>query len=203
MPFYCFAKYDIVSFMDKTGITFGALVAIIGLIVFVAPEASVKVVVILLGAGAVANGFYNLFRVRLLSQDSVYRSTVLTRSIVSIIVGVLAVFLPFAFFSAATAVVRVMLYVLAVYLILSAVAELFFITILNREQIPTRMFATEAASSLLVALVLFLLPANFGLLIIRFLGLALLLMGVCYALYAWKNQSIVISDSDVRDDTDS
>ncbi|MCH5290315.1 MAG: DUF308 domain-containing protein [Treponema sp.] len=189
--------------MDKTGITFGALVAIIGLIVFVAPEASVKVVVILLGAGAVANGFYNLFRVRLLSQDSVYRSTVLTRSIVSIIVGVLAVFLPFAFFSAATAVVRVMLYVLAVYLILSAVAELFFITILNREQIPTRMFATEAASSLLVALVLFLLPANFGLLIIRFLGLALLLMGVCYALYAWKNQSIVISDSDVRDDTDS
>ena len=203
MPFYCFAKYDIVSPMDKTGITFGALVAIIGLIVFVAPEASVKVVVILLGAGAVANGFYNLFRVRLLSQDSVYRSTVLTRSIVSIIVGVLAVFLPFAFFSAATAVVRVMLYVLAVYLILSAVAELFFITILNREQIPTRMFATEAASSLLVALVLFLLPANFGLLIIRFLGLALLLMGVCYALYAWKNQSIVISDSDVRDDTDS
>ena len=203
MPFYCFAKYDIVSSMDKTGITFGALVAIIGLIVFVAPEASVKVVVILLGAGAVANGFYNLFRVRLLSQDSVYRSTVLTRSIVSIIVGVLAVFLPFAFFSAATAVVRVMLYVLAVYLILSAVAELFFITILNREQIPTRMFATEAASSLLVALVLFLLPANFGLLIIRFLGLALLLMGVCYALYAWKNQSIVISDSDVRDDTDS
>ena len=56
--------------MGKTNFLFGVLAAIVGLIVLIAPEASIKVVVILLGAAAVLNGFYDLLKVRTLLDDS-------------------------------------------------------------------------------------------------------------------------------------
>src|SRR5574344_1956175 len=159
--------------LDKTNFALGILLAVVGLMILVAPTDSIKIVVILLGAGAFCNGLYNLLKVRLLSEDSDYRRTVLIRGWVSIVVGLLAICLPLVM---AKTVVTVMVYVLAIYLILSAAAELYLVYKLHQIRVPSKSFAGEAVGSIIVAVILFLLPANFGIVIVRILG-ALLIVG--------------------------
>ncbi len=185
--------------MDGTSFGFGALVAVIGLIILIAPEASIKVVVVLLGATAVINGIYDIMKVRSLSRGSAYRATVMTHSLLSIAVGLLAVFLPFAFFSIAESIFRVMLYVLAIYLLVAAVLEFFIAIKLRSDGLKGNAFLMEAVACVIISLILFMVPHNFGVIIVRILGVLMLLAGSCYAVYAARNRAIVLEPVELRD----
>ena len=73
--------------MRKTYLGIGLLTAIVGLLMVFAPEAWLKVVVILLGTAAIVNGFFNIIYVRTIIDDELYRKAVLFRGIISIAIG--------------------------------------------------------------------------------------------------------------------
>ena len=112
-------------------IILGILLTAAGIVLVAAPQTSIKIVIILLGMGAVINGIFNLVRVRSLSDDSQFKMTAVIRGAVSIVVGLLACIIPMVFFSAAETVIRVMLYIFGVYLVLSAFAEFFLVSDLS------------------------------------------------------------------------
>lgn len=186
--------------MGKTNFFFGILAAVVGFIVLVAPEASIKVVVILLGAAAVMNGFYDLLKVRNFLDDSRYKLNVMTHSLMSITIGLLAIFLPFVLFSAAEAVFRLMLYVLAVYLLVAAIMRFFIFAMLKGKDIEGGLFLLESVSEVVAAVLLFIMASQrIGVIIVRILGLAILLLGTCYAIYAYRNAPIVIEPESIKD----
>lgn len=186
--------------MEKTNFFFGLLASIVGLIVLIAPEASIKVVVILLGAAAVLNGFYDILKVRSLSDDSQYKITVMIHSLISIIVGLLAIFLPFALFSAAESVFRFMLYVLAVYLVIAAVMRFFMFVKLRSADLGGSLFLIEAVCEVVAAVLLFIMSSqHIGIIIVRILGIVMLVLGACYSIYVYRNSSIVVEPESIRD----
>ncbi|MCR5762999.1 MAG: DUF308 domain-containing protein [Treponema sp.] len=190
--------------MGKTNFLFGLMAALVGLIVLIAPEASIKVVVILLGAAAVMNGLYDLLKVRSLLDNSNYKLNVMVHSLLSIAVGLLAIFLPFVMFSAAESVFRFMLYILAVYLVVAAVMRFFVFVTLKESNVEGTLFLFEAVSELAAAILLFIMSSHhIGVVIVRILGLAVMLFGSCYAIYALRNPSIIIEPESVRDVTSS
>ena len=186
--------------MNKTNFSLGALIAVIGLILLVAPEASIKVVVILLGAGAIINGLYDLIKMRQFSEDNAFHIAVIVRGIASIVVGLVALSLPLAFFNAAQTVVRVLLYVLGVYLVLTAGMEFFLMLKLPEDSVVKKTFIYEGLGTLAVGIILFLLPANFGVIIVRILGILLIAGGLVYMFFVWKSRPIVVEAEDVRDE---
>ena len=88
----------------------GALLALVALMMIIAPEQCIKVAVVALGIEAVVNGIFNLIKIRQLVDDKSFQLTVIVRSVISIVIGILAVFLPLRF---AEAMWTIMLYVLA------------------------------------------------------------------------------------------
>src|SRR5574344_839652 len=103
--------------MRKSHIALGILVGCIGLMMLFAPAEWIKVTIILLGIGAVINGIYNLKTVRTLVSDSTYQQVISIRGISSIVIGILAILLPLII---AGIVWTIMIYILGVYLLLSA-----------------------------------------------------------------------------------
>lgn len=186
--------------MKKTELTLGILLAVIGLMMLIAPGQCIKVTVILLGVEAVANGAFTLVKVRPLVEDPAFQYTVLARSLVSVVVGILAIVLPLAL---ASAVWSVMLYTLAVYLLVSAALELYAVAKMRGSDIERKSYITEIIVSVAVAIVLFIMPQKIGEIVIRLLGLAVLLISAGYMCYHWKNRSIVIDNVEVVDDVPS
>jgi len=191
--------------MNQKNILLGVLVAIIGLLVMINPESSIKIIVILLGIGALADGIYSLAKMRNLIEDNLYSKSVLIRSIISIVVGVFAVCLPIAFFDAMTTIIRIMLYVVAVHLILSAAAQIFAMIRLSQNNFHNQskgLFWT-AIGSIAIAILLFMLPKDYGQAIIRVVGAIIMVGGIGYTIWGCTHKAIVVEPENVRDEQDS
>ena len=185
--------------MNKNNVIIGALVALLGLIVLINPTDSIRVVVVLIGIAAIINGIYEFVKIRSLSNDSAFRTTVTVRSACSIVLGLVAVILPFALFSAVTSIIRILLYIEAVYLLVSAVTQLFTWTRLKSFGVSIPGMGIEIVVTVVVAVVLLMLPADFGVKIVRVLGAVILAVGVLYAFYSWKNKAYVVTPENVHD----
>jgi uncharacterized membrane protein HdeD (DUF308 family) len=81
--------------MKKWNYFIAGLLGVLGILILIFPAFWIKLIVILLGLGAVGYGIYNFSYIKKLSDDSSYRSAIMIRSLVSIIIGLLAVILPF------------------------------------------------------------------------------------------------------------
>ena len=184
--------------MNKSNLILSIIVAVLGLVVLVIPETFIKIAVILMGAATIIEGLNSLIKVRPLLEDKAFRRLTLIRGLASILIGLLAVCLPLVFFNTVQGVIRVMLYVLAVYLIVSAVAELFLVAQLNQNGISSRNHKIQAIW-FFIAVMLFLLPANFGVIIVRILGAVLIVCGIGYALYCWHNRTTEVQPENLRD----
>lgn len=185
--------------IDIKNFVFGILTAVIGLIVLIFPKRSIEVVVILLGICAIISGIYNLLKVYKISENLEFRKVVLIRSIISIILGILAVVLPFAFIKVIETIVKVLLYVEAIYLILSAFAEIFMIEKLKSENANVKNLQLEILGSILIAVLLFLLAANFGETVVRILGVLCMIAGISYSIFYYFHKPIVVEAENVRD----
>ncbi len=180
-------------------IALGILIAIVGILVMIFPRYSIDVVVILLGIAAIISGIYNLLKFYKVSDNLGFKKIILIKSITSIVLGVLAVVLPFAFIKVIETIVKVLLYVEAVYLLLSAFAEILIIEKLkeNNENLKTLRF--EILSSILAAILLFLLAPNFGEIVVRILGAILTAGGIIYVIYYYLHKPIVVEAENVHD----
>lgn len=172
--------------MRKSIIGTGVLLLIISLMMIISPELCVKVSVIALGVGGIINGIYNLFTVRSYVADKTFKQVVAIRGLLSIAVGLVAIILPI--FLAAT-IWNILIYVLAIFLLLSAGMEIVSTLRLKKEGIPIKVFTIEIISSIILALILFIIPATVGLALIRIIGIILLLASISLVILEWRSQS--------------
>ena len=185
--------------MRKSYIALGILAGIIGLMMLFAPTEWIKVTVIVLGAGTIINGLYNLKTVRILVTDTDYQRLISIRGFTSIAIGVLAVLLPLLI---AGIVWTVMIYILAVYLLLSAGTELFALTKMKKGGIDTKPYMYEVFFSICFAVLLFIMPAKFGLIIVRIIGILILLAAAGFLFREWKNKPLIVyPEQDTSSDT--
>jgi uncharacterized membrane protein HdeD (DUF308 family) len=185
--------------MDKNKIFLGFVTAALGLFLLISPDTFISFIVIILGVAAIIDGVFILAATRDLIIDPQYKLIVTVRGALSILVGLIAVLLPIA---VATIVWKAMAYTLAVYLIISAGMQIYTITKLHRNGIMVRQSMIEVASSILIALVLFVIPAQTdGHLhfIIRLFGIALLVVGVGFLVIQWKSRPEVMLPDSVED----
>ena len=183
--------------MRKTDFMLGALLALVALMMIIAPEQCIKVAVVALGIEAVVNGVFNVFKIRQLVDDKSFQRAVIVRSVISIVIGILAVVLPLRF---AETMWTLMLYVLAAYLLASAFLELYMLAKLRDTNIERRHYMLEVIISFVGAIVLFIIPQQIGLAIVRILGVLLLAVSAGYMLFEWHDRPIVVDEVEVVDD---
>lgn len=180
--------------MDKNKLFLGFMTAALGLFLLISPDTFISFFVILLGIAAVIDGIFILAATRDLIIDPQYRLIVTVRGVLSVVVGLLAVILPIA---VAAVVWKAMAYTLAIYLVISAGMQIYTITKLHRNGIMIRQSLIEVASSLILALVLFIIPAQTaGHMIVRLFGIVLLIIGIGLFVIQWKSRpEVIIPDS--------
>lgn len=171
--------------MLKSIFSTGTLIAIIGLIMVISPETSIKLAVILLGIAGIVNGVYNLVSVRSLVADRGIKRLIGIRGFLSILIGLVAIILPLFL---AGMILYTMVYMLASYLILSAVLEIIATSRMKKEGVPIKMFTVEIISSFILAAILFAIPAAADT-ILRIIGVVLVVLGVGFVIWEWRNQA--------------
>lgn len=162
--------------MKQSNWIVGGIAVLLGLLIIIFPAFWVKVVVILLGLGSIAYGIYSFKVTKGLFEDTTYERVLLIKSIVSVVIGILAVVLPLA---VANAMWTIMVYILAVYLLVASVLGFYSVSLLKDSGIERKRFVFENLGLLLGAIVLFIIPArNLGTFIIRLIGVAALVIGI-------------------------
>lgn len=176
--------------MDKNKFVLSILVALVGLLMLVSPETFIAMAVIILGAAAVADGFFIMVTTRNLILDPEYKLMMTIRGIMSIVVGSVSILLPL--FIAAIAW-KLMAYVLSVYLLISAGLQIYGISKLHRNGIMIRQSVVETIVSIILAIVLFIIPAKTaGGIIVGACGLVLLVSGLISAFLQWRNRPLTV-----------
>lgn len=181
----------------KSYIGIGILTIVIGLMLLIAPKECIKVIVIALGIASIINGIYNLISLRNLVADPDYTKLITVRGIVSIVIGALALFLPLFI---AGVIWTVMIYILAVYLLASALLELYGTTKMKQAGIDTKPYIGEFIGSILLAIILFLLPAEIGTVLVRILGIIIFLFGIGFLVWEWKTRPVIVYSEVIPND---
>lgn len=173
-----------------TGLFFSGLAVVLGILCAIFTDFSIKIIVILLGAAAFVKGIFDLIKFRsVIKDDIVFHRTVLIRSLVSIVVGIVAVALPMAFFKTAETIVHVLLFVLGIYFLFCAVGGLLIVRRMKNAELPTKVYSSSIIIYLLIAILLFLL-ATIGMKnILRIVGIGLAVCGAVGCVYSWHNRS--------------
>lgn len=194
--------------MKKFNWAFFAGMALFGLLVLVFPKFWINLVVFVTGLGAVAYGIYNLTFTRRIFQDSMYETVILIKSIFSIVIGIISVFLPIA---VADIMLRTMIYVLIVYLFLAAIIGFYSVSLLKNTEIDRKHYIIENLMLVIIAILLIIIsPEKLGVFIIRVIGFAALVFGL-FMLSAQflfnrgvvEAEVVAVEDAEVSDSADS
>ncbi|NLK45035.1 MAG: hypothetical protein GX297_00005 [Treponema sp.] len=182
--------------MRKSYLMLAALTAIIGIMMIIAPTECIKVCVIAVGIAIILNGLHILITVRNILPNSNFCTTETIKGFASIIIGALAVLLPLVF---AGLLWTIMIYVIAVFLLISAATEVYLIMQLKAANIETHSFSTEAIVSVALAAILFCLPIKIGIIILRLGGIALLVGSAICIYLEWKHKPLTIKAEILKD----
>ena len=148
---------------------------VVGCVMLFAPSAWLSIMVVL--------GGFNLLSLYKIVADPAFRKVVIVRGIVSIAVGLAAILLPL---TVAGIVWYTMVYMLAGYLIVSVIMELYAVYRLQKFNVSARPYYGEIIGSVILAIVLFILPGQIGLTLIRVLGALLAVSGIGIFIWQWK-----------------
>lgn len=161
----------------------GISATVAGLLLIICPAFCIKLLVVLFGLTLIIEGFYGAITERKLFENEVFQKTTLYKSIASIFIGVLTIVMPLAVAGIAW---KVMIYVLAVFLVVSGVAGFFASSKLKQigsddtNEVPDRKNLTwENALTLAAGIVLFIIgPDKLGVTVIRIVGAVVLIVGI-------------------------
>ena len=162
--------------MKKWNFVIAGLLVVLGILIIAFPA----FFVILLGAGAIAYGIYNILYTKKMFEDTSFGTIILIRCILSIVIGILAIFFPMAIGKTAW---NIMIYVLGIYLIFVAGLGFYSMYSMNNKEVDIKNFLYENLGLLAVSIVLFLMPGFFGSVFKVILGILAILSGVGLALY--------------------
>lgn len=159
----------------------GILVALLGLLIIIFPAFWIKLVVIIIGLAAIAYGIYSIKFTKEISEELSYRRTILIKSIVSIVAGLMAVLFPLAIGGAAW---TAMIWVLIIYLLLSAAAGFYAAALLKDSGVERKRYIIENLLLLATAVILILIsPRALGNAIIRLIGVIVLVGGIALVIF--------------------
>lgn len=189
--------------MNKTNFIFAILVAIVGLAALIFPSSFMGVIIVLLGAASVIDGIFDLVKIFRLTHEKRVRYVALVHAIISIILGLIAVICPLTCAAAINSLINVFAVILGIYLILSAISKIYLAVVLVSLEIKPKVLITEIIISFVLAIILFLLPQNFGNWVVRIAGIIIFLCGASFAFYTFREKPIVVEAENVRDDGES
>lgn len=174
----------------------GILAALLGILIIIFPAFWIKLVVIIIGLAAIAYGIYSLKFTKVISDDLYYRRTILIKSIVSIIAGVMAVLFPLAIGGAAW---TAMIWMLIIYLLASGAIGFYAAALLKDAGVERKRYIIENLLLLAIAVVLILIsPRALGNAIIRLIGIVVLIAGlglILFDVFAGKGEiEVVVKD---------
>lgn len=159
----------------------GILAALLGLLIIIFPAFWIKLVVIIIGLAAIAYGIYSIKFTKEISEELSYRRTILIKSIVSIVAGLMAVLFPLAIGGAAW---TAMIWVLIIYLLLSAAAGFYAAALLKDSGVERKRYIIENLLLLATAVILILIsPRALGNAIIRLIGIIVLAGGIALVIF--------------------
>lgn len=170
--------------MKRHFLIIGILLVLLGLVMLFAPKGFINALVVCVGIIAIVDGIINLISVRNLIDDTDFKKAFTLRAILNIIIGLAAVIVPVFF---AGLVWTVIIYVLAAQLVISAGIEIYGVWKMNKAGISYSAYLFEAIVSILLAMVLFAIPAAIGLTLIRLIGILIIVAGIAIA--AWGLQA--------------
>lgn len=171
------------------------LAGILGLVLLCVPQQFVVVLVVALGIFLILSGFFILFKLLSLSDDTFYKVNIYVRGGLSIILGALCIFLPIKM---GEAIWTTLCIVLGIFALLASVSEILTIIKLKEHNIPVKQYITEMVGMIITAIVLFLLP-KFGNILLRIAGGVILVTSIILAINVKKNAPIVEEDAEVVD----
>ena len=187
----------------KSNLTYCIIAIILGLLLLIVPKYCIYTLVILLGFFSIGNGVYNMIRTRHLISDPDFYVLMTVRGLFSIVIGILAILLPAIFAKTAVVIWTVMVYILAVYLIVTAGMELYGTTQMKKFGLETKPYITEILFELFAGILLFFIPPKtFGEVILRIIGLVIILVAVAFIIIIAKDKPLVVYAEEVPNDPD-
>ncbi|MCR5612756.1 hypothetical protein [Treponema sp.] len=171
--------------------------AILGLVMIFAAEPIVFVLIIALGVFLLVSGVYILFSMSKLIDDKNYKIDSYIRGGVSILIGLICVIRPRGLVEGAW---KATMIILAIYALCSAALEIYAVTKLNSAGVETKKYIIEIISTIVAAIILFLLPSSFGFTLIKIGGGILIVIAIVLAIIEWRNRDIIEADAPVVDE---
>lgn len=166
------------TFMKKhlnTSAVLGTLIAVLGIYMMFQGESFTKVFVSILGVVLVFSGAHTLFSMGTFELGHRNKIALLIKSLLSIVIGLIAIIVPFA-----TAVTswNVLLYVLGAELLISAFISLVEAMLLRKGAASVSSLVSEGMFSLVIAVLLFAFPRQIGEMLLKLVGVVLIASGV-------------------------
>lgn len=182
--------------MKTSSIVMDAFLAVIGLLLIIFPEPIIGLIVILLGIEAIANGIYGLIYVRKILPDFSFQRVVIIRSMVSIVVGLIAVV---GRFRLAEGAWKALIVVLAIYFIVSSLLQMYALGKMRETEVDRKQFLFETIASIALAVVLFIIFASITT-VVRIIGAVILIYAAVYFFIEWRSRPIMAEKVEVVDD---
>lgn len=179
----------------------GILLLITGIFVLVSPSMVIKVAVIIYGIYTIIESIYALALTWKIRKAGAYFSVNLLRTLLSLVVGIIVVY--FAASASGARIADWTVYLIATWLLLSALSELLEVWLLKRQGYESYGVVTNAAISVVLALIMYIFPAMINNALFTILGIILILLSVFIIVLAVRNLSINQSAYEVHVDRDA
>ncbi|MFK7801584.1 MAG: HdeD family acid-resistance protein [Anaerolineae bacterium] len=164
----------------------GLIVALAGGFVIFYTDNFIRLLTISIGAWMVLAGIYSLFTAFGVKNDTQRKNVSLIRSLLNIVIGALAVSMPFV---VAETWWTVLLFIVAVQLCIAAVLEIMIGFRLRRAGLPAGSAFTGALITIAIALILFLAPDFLGETLVKGIGAVILLIGLGMMAFGFRLRS--------------
>ena len=171
------------------------LTAILGLVLIFAAEPIINVIIISFGIYLLINGINIFLTLSKLSNDKAFIISCYVRAIVTIILGIICVVMPV---SIAHFAWKTLMIVIGIYSLLSCITEIYSLSKLSNTGFSNKKYIYEIVTSLITAIIAFMLPSSFGFTIIKFAGFTLLVIAIIMAINCYKNRPIIDKDAKVE-----
>ena len=166
--------------MKTKNVILGVILAVLGIVMIAIPDTCIKAAVVIVGLAAVAFSAYNLLVIYKKSEDAAFKKTLLIKSIITFVVGLISVICPFVLVKTVAAIWKIISIVLAVYLLLYAGVSVYSSAKL-RSSFPeeSKKLIFEALIFVAIAILLIIIPIEqFGRAFVRIVGLGGLIVGI-------------------------
>ena len=179
----------------------GILLLTTGIFVLVSPSMVIKVAVIIYGIYTIIESIYALALTWKIRKAGAYFSVNLLRTLLSLVVGIIVVY--FAASASGARIADWTVYLIATWLLLSALSELLEVWLLKRQGYESYGVVTNAAISVVLALIMYIFPAMINNALFTILGIVLILLSVFIIVLAVRNLSIKQSAYEIHVDRDA